>query len=147
MTCINICGYFCSIIETFSESSSSEDSEFSSDFDSSDSFSSESFEDSSYSELSPEDEDMEEEEGDRRVECISISSDEESMELEPPATPSAPRTPGAKLELELQEWPDPYHWEKGEENQFPSCLEDMMELQASEPPDHLQPLSPTGLPG
>ncbi|KAF3851063.1 hypothetical protein F7725_012835 [Dissostichus mawsoni] len=132
-------------ILTSSESSSSEDSEFSSDFDSSDSFSSESFEDSSYSELSPEDEDMEEE-GDRRIECIFISSDEESMELEPPATPSAPLTPGAKLELELQEWPDQYHWEKREENQFPSCLEDMMELQTSEPPDHLQPLSPIGLP-
>ncbi|XP_033947206.1 histone-lysine N-methyltransferase SETD1B-A-like [Pseudochaenichthys georgianus] len=129
--------------ETFSESSTSEDSEFSSDFDSSDSFSSESFEDSSYSELSPEDEDMEEE-GDRTVECIFISSDEESMEHEPPATPSAPLTPGAKLEL--QEWPDPYHWEKREENQFPCCLEDMMELQTSEPPDHLQPLSPLGLP-
>ncbi|KAK5871200.1 hypothetical protein PBY51_004092 [Eleginops maclovinus] len=131
--------------EPSSESSSSEDSEYSSDFDSSDSFSSESYENSSFSDLSRENENMEEEDGDRRVECVFISSDEESMELELPVTPSAPLTPGAKLELELQEWPDTCHWEEREENQFLSCL-DMMELQTSEPQHHLQPLSPIGLP-
>lgn len=144
------------IIETFSESSSSEDSEYSSDFDSSDSFASESFEDSSYSDLSPEDEDMEEDgEDDGSAECIVISSDEESMELEPPVTPSAPLTPGAQLELELdlQDWPAPFHREETEENHYTSCQQDtcdldaIMELQSSEPQDHLQLLSPIGLPG
>ncbi|XP_027133714.1 histone-lysine N-methyltransferase SETD1B-A [Larimichthys crocea] len=142
--------------ETFSESSSSEDSEYSSDFDSSDSFASESFEDS---DLSPEDEDMEEDgEDDGSAECIVISSDEESMELEPPVTPSAPLTPGAQLELELelelelQDWPAPFHREETEENHYTSCQQDtcdldaIMELQSSEPQDHLQLLSPIGLP-
>lgn len=134
------------ITETSSESSSSEESE--SDFDSSDSFSSESYEDSSCSDLSPED-DMEED--DRSGECVVISSDEESMELEPPVTPSAPLTPGAQLEL--QDWSDPFHREDPEENQYTSCQQDtcdydvMMELQTSEPQDHLRPPSPIRLPG
>ncbi|XP_044222898.1 histone-lysine N-methyltransferase SETD1B-A-like isoform X2 [Thunnus albacares] len=133
--------------ETFSENSSSEGSDCSSDFDSSDSFSSESFEDSSYSDLSPEDEDMEEGgEDDRSGECIVISSDEESMELEPPVTPSAPLTPGSQLELGLQDWSDPFSREEPEENQYTSQqgLDIMMELQSSEPQD-LQPPSPIGL--
>eukprot|EP00064_Thunnus_orientalis_P006597 superscaffoldBa00000694_g6615 len=135
--------------ETFSENSSSEGSDCSSDFDSSDSFSSESFEDSSYSDLSPEDEDMEEGgEDDRSGECIVISSDEESMELEPPVTPSAPLTPGSQLELGLQDWSDPFSREEPEENQYTSQqgLDIMMELQSSEPQD-LQPPSPIGLSG
>ncbi|XP_042343720.1 histone-lysine N-methyltransferase SETD1B-A-like [Plectropomus leopardus] len=132
--------------EACSESSSSEESDYSSDFDSTDSFSSESFEDLSYSDLSLEDEDMEED-GDRSGECIVISSDEESMELEPPVTPSAPLTPGAQLD-----WADPFHREGTEENQYASCQRDTcdldvtMELQTSEPQDHLQPPSPIGLP-
>lgn len=147
-----------SIIETFSESSSSEESEYSSDFDSDDSFSSESFEDSSSSDLSPEDEDIEEDgeddgEDDGSGECIVISSDEESMELEPPVTPSAPLTPGAQLELGLQDWSAEFHREETEENRYTSCQQDtcdldaMMELQTSKPQDHLRPLSPIGLPG
>lgn len=143
-----------SIIETFSESSSSEESEYSSDFDSDDSFSSESFEDSSSSDLSPEDEDIEEDgEDDGSGECIVISSDEESMELEPPVTPSAPLTPGAQLELSLQDWSAEFHREETEENRYTSCQQDtcdldaMMELQTSKPQDHLRPLSPIGLPG
>uniref|UniRef100_UPI0037E801B2 histone-lysine N-methyltransferase SETD1B-like n=1 Tax=Semicossyphus pulcher TaxID=241346 RepID=UPI0037E801B2 len=135
--------------ESFSESSSSEESDNSSQFDSSDSFSSESFEDSSCSDIGPDDEDMEEDrEDDRRVDCIVISSDEESMELEPPVTPSAPLTPGAQLELEMQDWSAPFHTEETEENQFNCCpvLDAMMELQTSECQDHLRPLSPIGLP-
>ena len=136
-----------SVIETSSTSGSSEESEYSSDFDSSDSLSSDSFEDSSYSDLSPEDEDMEEDgEDDRSGECLVISSgdEEESMELEPPATPSAPLTPGAQLELDLQDWSA----QDTEENQFTSCQRDtMMELQTSVPQDHLRLLSPIGLPG
>ncbi|XP_035513613.1 histone-lysine N-methyltransferase SETD1B-A-like [Morone saxatilis] len=143
--------------ESFSESSSSEESEYSSDFDSSDSFSSESFEESSYSDLSPEDEDMEEDgeedgEDNGSGECIVISSDEESMELEPPVTPSAPLTPGAQLELDLQDWSAPFHREETEENQYTSSQQDscdldpLMELQTSEPQNHLQLLSPIGIP-
>ncbi|XP_070820831.1 histone-lysine N-methyltransferase SETD1B-A-like [Chaetodon trifascialis] len=144
-------GVQCFDCETSSQSSSSEDGESSSDFDSSDSFASDSFEDSSYSELSPED--MEEDgEEDTSGECIVISSDEESMELEPPVTPLAPLTPGAQLELDLQDWSAPSHMEDAEENQYASCQQDtcdmdaMMELQTSEPQDHLLLLSPLGLP-
>lgn len=95
---------------------------------------------------------MEEDDG-RSDECIVISSDEESMELESPVTPSAPLTPGAQLELDLQDWSDSFHREETEENQYTFCQQDtcdldvMMELQTSEPQDHLQPLSPIGLPG
>lgn len=129
-----------------------EESEYSSDFDSSDSFASESFEDSSHSDLSPEDEDMEEDgEEARSLECIVISSDEESMELEPPITPSAPLTPGAQLELCLQDWSDPSQREETEENQYTSCQQDacdmdtIMELESSKSQDRL--LSPIGPPG
>ncbi|XP_044053095.1 histone-lysine N-methyltransferase SETD1B-A-like isoform X2 [Siniperca chuatsi] len=145
-------GVQCLDSERFAESSSSEESEYSSDFDSSDSFSSESFEDSSYSDLSPEDEDMEDDsEDDRNGECIVISS-EESMELEPPVTPSAPLTPGAQLELGLRDWSDLFYREESAENQYTSCQQDtcgldaVMELQTSETQDHLQLLSPIGLP-
>ncbi|XP_060895027.1 histone-lysine N-methyltransferase SETD1B-A-like [Labrus mixtus] len=139
--------------ETCSESSLSEESECSSNLDSSDSFTSESFEDSSDSDLSPE-EDTEGSGDDRSGDCIIISSDEESMELEPPVTPSAPLTPGAQLELELelQDWSTPSHREETEENEFTSfqqeiCdLDTMMELQTSKPQEILHPLSPIGLP-
>lgn len=127
-----------------------ESSEYSSDLDSSDSFTSESFEDSSYSDLSPEDENTEDErQGDDSGECIVVSSDEESMELEPPVTPSAPLTPGAQLELCM-------HHCSGQEtevNQNTSCrrdtceLDNITELHIDEHQETLLLLSPVGLPG
>lgn len=142
-----------SVTEAFAEGSSSDESEYSSDFNSSDSFSSESFEDSSYSDEGPEDEDTQEDtEHSRSDECIVISSDEESMEYEPPLTPSAPLTPGAQLELSLQDWSDRFHKDETKENQDISCQQDicdldtMMDVQNSEARD-LQPPSPIGMPG
>ncbi|XP_030000084.1 histone-lysine N-methyltransferase SETD1B-like [Sphaeramia orbicularis] len=121
--------------DSFSECSSSEES--SSDFDSS-----ESFEDSSYYDLSPEEEDMEDDgEHDLSSECIVISSDEESMELEPPVTPSAPLTPGAQLELDPPDWSVPFLREGTNENELTPCQQDscdvdaMMELQTTSPLD------------
>ncbi|XP_074525821.1 histone-lysine N-methyltransferase SETD1B-A-like [Halichoeres trimaculatus] len=131
--------------EMCSESSSSEETDTSSDLDSSD-----SFEDSSYSELSPDDVHMENDS--EEDDCIVISSDDESMELESPISPSAPLTPGAQLDLDLQEWTTFSHMEETEENQHTSCQEDfgdldpLMELQTRERGDHLQPLSPVGFP-
>nr|XP_019960975.1 PREDICTED: histone-lysine N-methyltransferase SETD1B-like [Paralichthys olivaceus] len=139
--------------EIFSDSCSSGESEYeSSDFDSADSFSSGSFEDSSSSNLSPEDDEAmeEEEEHNRSYGCIVISSDEESMELEPSLDSAAPLTPGAQLDLCLQDWSDPLHTED-RENQCTDCQQDsqdfdaLMELQTSAPQD-LQPPSPLGLP-
>ncbi|XP_040010654.1 histone-lysine N-methyltransferase SETD1B-like [Xiphias gladius] len=139
------------VIETFSETSSSGESEYSSDFDSSDLFSSESFEDLSDSNLSPEDGEMEEDDEDNRSDqCIVITSDEESVELEPPLNSSGPLTPGAQLDLCKQAWSDPFQREE-RENQYTPCQQDtcdlgaLMELQSSEPQD-LQPPSPLGLP-
>lgn len=86
----------------------------------------------------------------RSVECVVLSSDEEYMELEPPATPSGPLTPGAQLELGLQDWSDPFD---REDCQYKPCqhepfnMDAMMELQTSEPQDHLLAPSPIGLPG
>ncbi|XP_037831782.1 histone-lysine N-methyltransferase SETD1B-A [Kryptolebias marmoratus] len=121
--------------EKFSESSASEESEYSSD--SSELFSSESLEDLS-SDISTEYEDMEEDNEDSRsVECIVISSDEESVELELPLSPSAPLTPGAQLDFDLNDWLDGCEREQTEET-HPSCLQDtsdsdsVMELQPSE---------------
>lgn len=79
-----------------------ESSDYSSD--SSESFASESSDDSSFSGLGPGSESMEDGKQGASQECITISSDEESMELELPATPSAPLTPGAQLELCAQHW-------------------------------------------
>ncbi|XP_056231274.1 histone-lysine N-methyltransferase SETD1B-like isoform X2 [Seriola aureovittata] len=145
-------GAQCSDGDSFSESCSSGESEYSSDFDSSDSLSSESFEDSSSSNLSPEDEDMEkDDEDDRSVECIVILSDEESMELGPPLNSAAPLTPGAQLDLCMQDWSDPFQRGEREESQYTSCqqhtcdMDALMELQPREPQD-LQPPSPLGLP-
>ncbi|XP_068461091.1 histone-lysine N-methyltransferase SETD1B-like [Clinocottus analis] len=133
-----------------SVNSSTEESEYSSDSDSSDSFS-ESFEDASYSDLSLEDEEMEDD-GDRSGVCIVLSSDEESMELEPLVSPSAPLTPGAQLELGLQGWSDPFHKDETEENQYTSCQQDicdldvMIKLPTSDPQNHLWSPSPRGRP-
>ncbi|XP_029365719.1 histone-lysine N-methyltransferase SETD1B-like [Echeneis naucrates] len=129
--------------ETSLESSSSGESECSSDFDSSDSFSSDSFEDSSYSNLSHEDEDMEEEEEDdedtRSDKCVVISSDEESMEHEPPLIASAPLTPGAHLDLCIQDWSSPDQYTTGQQD---ICdMDVLLRLQPREPQD-LQPPSP-----
>ncbi|KAM9744610.1 histone-lysine N-methyltransferase SETD1B-like [Menidia menidia] len=112
--------------EIISESSSSAESEYSSDLDSSDSFYSESFEDSS-TDLSAGDEDMEgEDRGNRSEEYIVISSDEDSVELEPPPTPSAPLTPGAHLDPDLEDWLDMCHGDQME-NQAP-CQQDAYDL-------------------
>lgn len=134
-----------SVAETYFESS-----EYSSDLDSSDSFISESFEDLSYSDLSPEDENTEDErQRDDSGECIVVSSDEESMELEPPVTPLAPLTPGTQLELCM-------HHCSGQEtdvNQKSSCrqdtceLDNIMELHIDKPQETLLLLSPVRFPG
>ncbi|XP_047448790.1 histone-lysine N-methyltransferase SETD1B-A-like [Mugil cephalus] len=139
-------GMQCLDSESFSESSSSEESEYSSDLESSDSFSSESFEDSS-SDLGSEDEEMQDGEDSRSEECVVISSDEDSMELEAPLTPSsAPLTPGAQLDQDLQDWSDLFQREEREENHYVSRQQDsMMELGTSKP-EYLQPPSPIGLP-
>ncbi|XP_055080204.1 histone-lysine N-methyltransferase SETD1B-A-like [Periophthalmus magnuspinnatus] len=94
--------------DTFSDDSTSEESESSSDFDSSDSSDSES-------DLSTNDMDEDE----RTDECIVISSDEneedeESTELEIPETPQAPhtpQTPGAVVDLDLPHWLEPFQTE------------------------------------
>ncbi|KAM6931412.1 histone-lysine N-methyltransferase SETD1B-A-like [Xenentodon cancila] len=129
--------------EISSESCSSEESDYSSDFESSSSFYSGSFEDTA-SDLGTEDEEVVGDE--RSEECIVISSDEDSLELEPPVTPSAPLTPGAQLDQDLQNWLDKCHSEKTEDNHT-SCQHDpcdtiaTMELQPSETWD-LSPGSP-----
>ncbi|XP_036000431.1 histone-lysine N-methyltransferase SETD1B-A [Fundulus heteroclitus] len=133
--------------ERLPESSASGESDYSSD--SSGSFPSERFDDSS-SDLSSRHEDTEEEEeeeeeeedvDDRREECIVISSDEDSVELELSVSPTAPLTPGAQLDLDLE----------AEEN-FAACLQEisdvdsMVELHRCGPPD-LDLISPVGLEG
>ncbi|KAK2837545.1 hypothetical protein Q5P01_014757 [Channa striata] len=134
------------------ESSSSEESEYSSDFNSSYSFFSESCEGSSRFNLCTDNEAIEEDTDDSKSDdCIVISSDEESMEYERPLNLSAPLTPGAQLDLALQEWSDPFHNVETEENPYTShqrdiCdIEAMMELQNGEPQDVQLP-SPIRLP-
>ncbi|XP_028269644.1 histone-lysine N-methyltransferase SETD1B-A-like [Parambassis ranga] len=125
-----------------SECTSSEESEYSSE--SSELFSLGSFEDFDFN---TEDEDIED---NRSEKCIVISSDEETMELEPPLTPSAPLTPGAQLDLDLQNWTDLFERKEKEGNSDTSCdpesynLDVMMELQTGEP-HYLHPPSPIGL--
>ncbi|XP_030592728.1 histone-lysine N-methyltransferase SETD1B-A-like isoform X2 [Archocentrus centrarchus] len=143
-------GEQCLDCEIFSESSSLEESEHTSDSDSSDSLFSEGFRDTS-SDLTTEGEDTEEDSEDTRSdECVVISSDEDSAELELPPTPSAPLTPGAQLDLNQEGWSDLFQRQEMEENLYTSCQEDncdfdaMMELNASESQD-LQPRSPLGL--
>lgn len=95
----------------------------------------------------------EEEEEHSNGECVIVPSDEESVELEPPFTPSTPLTPGAQLELCLPDWSGLLNVDETEENHYTSCpqetcdLDLMMELQNSEPQDPLQHLSPAALPG
>lgn len=47
--------------------------------------------------------------------CILVLSDEESMQMETPATPVAPRTPGAELDPCLPNWAGPFHVEDTED--------------------------------
>ena len=139
-----------SILETLSESSSSEERHYSSDFDSSDSFTSESSE-NSYSNFSPAEEDIVEE--DNRNTCIIVSSDEESMELEHSIIPSAPLTPGSQLEQCLQNFSGPYSREEIDTKHYTYYKQDsydfdaIMKLQSSNPQNYLWLLSPVGVPG
>nr|XP_061804447.1 histone-lysine N-methyltransferase SETD1B-like [Nerophis lumbriciformis] len=114
--------------ETCSQSGSSKES--SGDSDSPSSFTSESCVDLSYSEFSSED-DLDDVKDDEGLECIVIS-DEESMELEPPVTPSAPLTPGAQLEMLHQDLSDSCTGEKAGEKQ---CI-------YQEPPSYADPAVP-----
>lgn len=101
-------------------------SEFSSDLDSSDSSHSQSSEESSYSELSLE-HDMREEQrvDDSSDDCIIVSSDDESMQIEAPMTPLAPLTPGAELDLCLQSWAGPFDTEDPEDGRCISRQRDI----------------------
>lgn len=132
----------------FSVDTSQESSDYSSD--SSESFVSETSEDSSIPDLGPGTESMEVEKQDESQECITISSDEESMELELPATPSAPLTPGAQLELCVQHWSG----QEAEGNQHGAGLHETHELDdiiklhnVMKSQENLLLLSPLGLPG
>ncbi|XP_032433451.1 histone-lysine N-methyltransferase SETD1B-A-like [Xiphophorus hellerii] len=116
--------------ERLSESSTSEELDYSSE-------SSESFDDLS-SDLSSQHDDTEEEEeqeeDDRSDDkCIVISSDEESVELELIVTPSAPLTPGAQLELDLEDWLESRRRDQMEQNC--SDVDSMVELQPGEHSD------------
>lgn len=141
--------------DDMSHGSSSEQSEYSSDLDSSDSSHSESFEELSYSELSLENEDMQEEQrvDESSEECIIVSSDDESMQIETPMTPLAPLTPGAELDLYLQSWSGPFNAEDTEDSHCNSCQHDISELnsviafQSSDSQEYPRPLSPVGFPG
>ncbi|XP_029915078.1 histone-lysine N-methyltransferase SETD1B-A-like [Myripristis murdjan] len=131
--------------EILSETGSSEESDYSSDFESSDSYSTQSTGNSSYSDLSSEeDEDMEDS-------CIEIPPDEESMDLEPPVTPSAPLTPGAELELGLHDWSEGLQRREPQDDLYtckhdPSDLDAVMDFVTSDRQDSLTPPSPIGIP-
>lgn len=147
------------------ESYSSEDSEYLSESDSSDSSFEESEDFSDYdSSSNQETEEEEETDGDadevnREVECVVLSSDEEEMDLEPPATPSAPLTPGT--ELDLLDGSEPVLRDQPGEEKYSVCLtrdvfgrtsstsrpDPGMELLSSEHHHDLQAPSPIGLPG
>ncbi|XP_038853469.1 histone-lysine N-methyltransferase SETD1B-like [Salvelinus namaycush] len=142
------------------ESYSSEDSEYLSESDSS----FEESEDFSDYDSSSNQETEEEEETDgdadevnREVECVVLSSDEEEMDLEPPATPSAPLTPGTELDLLDGSEPVPRD-QPGEEKHSVCLTRDVfgrtsstsrsdpgMELLSSEHHHDLQAPSPIGL--
>lgn len=147
------------------ESYSSEDSEYLSESDSSDSSFEESEDFSDYDSSSDQETEEEEEtDGDadevnREVECVVLSSDEEEMDLEPPATPSAPLTPGT--ELDLLDGSEPVLRDQPWEEKHSVCLtrdvfgrtsctsrpDPGMELLSSEHHHDLQAPSPIGLPG
>lgn len=120
-----------------------ESSDYSSD--SSESFASGSSEDSSFSDLGPGSESAEDGKQGGSQECITISSDEESMELELPTTPSAPLTPGAQLELCAQHWLG----QEAEVNRRGTReLDNIMKLRdVDKSQKTLLLLSPLGLPG
>ncbi|XP_049619603.1 histone-lysine N-methyltransferase SETD1B-A-like [Syngnathus scovelli] len=119
------------VLSFSSECSSSE--VCSTDWDCPDSFTSESSENSSYCDFSSEDDDNVDLEDNKKngegLKCVVISSDEESVEVEPPVTPSAPLTPGAQLEL--HDLSDPSNREKAEENEYMHQEHAMMALQPS----------------
>lgn len=129
-------------------------SEFSSDLDSSDSSQSESSEESSYSELSLEN-DMQGEQcaDDSGEDCIIVSSDDESMQIEAPMTPVAPLTPGAELDLCLQNWSGPFDAEDPEDGRCNSCQRNICELdsvsafQSSDSQEYAPSQSLVGFPG
>lgn len=135
-----------------SHGSCSEQSEYSSDPDSSESSHSESFEESSCSDLSLENEDMQEEQhvDESSDDCIIVSSDEESMQMETPMTPLAPLTPGAELDPCLPNWSGPFHVEDTEDS---PCQQDTCELdsgsalQSGDYQEYPHPLSLAGFPG
>lgn len=123
-----------------SHGSSSDQSEYSSDPDSSDSSHSESFEESSYSDLSLENEDMREEQhGDESSDdCVIVSSDEESMQMETPMTPLAPLTPGAELDPSLPKWPGPFQAEATEDSHCPQDACELDCVRARQSRDYLE---------
>ncbi|CDQ65630.1 unnamed protein product [Oncorhynchus mykiss] len=153
-----------SLSEVSEESYSSEDSEYLSESDSSDSSFEESEDFSDYDSSSDQETEEEEEtDGDadevnREVECVVLSSDEEEMDLEPPATPSAPLTPGT--ELDLLDGSEPVLRDQPWEEKHSVCLtrdvfgrtsctsrpDPGMELLSSEHHHDLQAPSPIGLP-
>ncbi|KAM9810638.1 histone-lysine N-methyltransferase SETD1B-A-like [Neosynchiropus ocellatus] len=97
--------------------------------------SSDSFEDSSESELSPDEEDSGEVD---HLITSRESSDEESMDLEPPATPTAPLTPGAQEEFKVQDWSEP------DENHHVYWQGMVVTEEPGNQPEDLHLLSPTG---
>nr|XP_057925999.1 histone-lysine N-methyltransferase SETD1B-A-like isoform X2 [Doryrhamphus excisus] len=139
-SCQASCEVLDSSNETYSEYSSSEESDCLSSLDSSDSFTSESYEDSSYTEDNDVEDDVMSSEVD---DCIVLSSDEESMELEPPVTPSAPLTPGAQLELILEDWSD--NSEEAEVNNYMHQEDVILGLRIIRSHE-FEPQSPIGLP-
>ncbi|XP_061527388.1 LOW QUALITY PROTEIN: histone-lysine N-methyltransferase SETD1B-A-like [Phycodurus eques] len=137
----------CPVPEAYSEWRSSDDR--SSHADSSASFSSESYNDPSYSDFSSEDDDDDDDDdleddvkdGEGR-EFIVLSSDEEFTELEPPATPSAPLAPGARLDLVLRDLSEPRNSEKADEDRREHVMMALHTIKPQEP----APSSRTGLP-
>lgn len=90
---------------------------------------------------------------DSSEDCIIVSSDDESMQIEAPATPLAPLTPGAELDLCLRNWSGPFDAEDREDRHCDSCQRDICEpdsvsaFQSSDPREYAHPLSLLGFPG